>query len=442
LTIFAETEILFHFAGYNGELYQTLFNDLFSLINEINLGSRKKLGKSIIHLKYFSEVKAEIERFFKKAEYIISGHEKANPSKTAMTTILDGCKTPADIIEKKTRFYELLKGNRILEDDYQNYYSGYNHKYNIEDKELLRRISERTGIEDLSIYLRFLNYVNIHRKGISDTGFEKVGYILLSGTATTLLLAWDEDIKTDGNIPLASHLGFLTNKFWFRLNKGFGKGEYLKSFDVVTKAQIVLSTLLNNSVGEKFEELQFESRSGNITEEQAISSIAELRRQAKKPEDINELDVEDVLKSIEESSIEKYLEEQEYLKNNVRKREKENIQLKEELEKKNKELLQKQQAFEETIRKREKENSEKETELARFRQIEKEKSEKKNKRIQLLKRVGVIFLILVLIAGGVLLYIYCNKLVGIIIGTIAGVFTILTFFRIDYKSILRVLRRN
>lgn len=150
LTIFIETEILFHFAGYNGQLFQTLFDDFFTLIKEINLKSQKKSGKRLIHLKYFPEIKDEIERFFKKAEYIISGNDKANPSKTAMTSIIDGCKSPAEIIEKKTRFYELLKTNSILEDDYSNYYSEQNHKFNLEDLGLLNILSEKTGIDDVS----------------------------------------------------------------------------------------------------------------------------------------------------------------------------------------------------------------------------------------------------------------------------------------------------
>lgn len=104
ITIFIETEILFHFAGYNGELFKILFNDFFTFVKEINSQSINKNGKKKIHLKYFSEVKNEIERFFKKAEFIINGEDTLNPSKTAMASIVNGCKTPSDIIEKKSTF--------------------------------------------------------------------------------------------------------------------------------------------------------------------------------------------------------------------------------------------------------------------------------------------------------------------------------------------------
>ena len=444
LTIFIETEILFHFAGYNGQLFQTLFDDFFSLAKEINLKSQKKAGKKLIHIKYFSEVKDEIERFFKKAEYIVSGREKANPSKTAMTSIIDGCITPAEIIEKKTRFFELLKTNSILEDDYITYYSDYNHKFNIEDQGLLKQLSEKTGIEDISTPLKYLNFINIHRKGISNRGFENVGYFLLSGTTNTLQLAWDESLKPNGNVPLATHLSFLTNKLWFRLNKGFGEGDYPKTFDIVTKAQIVLSTQINNSVAGKFDELQTKFKNGKLTEEQAVASIAELRRQAKKPEEINEYDVEDVLKSIEESSIEKYLQEQEHLKNKAQKQEEENVQLKQALNTKQQEIEKKDKEFQESFKQKEKENVEKEAELEGFREERRNKEGTKAKQKLILRKVFMGLLFVGFITGAILLFIYYKSVIGIIMGIIAGiagVSSILRFFGIDYKKVIQLFEK-
>jgi uncharacterized membrane protein YuzA (DUF378 family) len=56
-----EQEILFHLAGYNGELYQQLYFDFRELIREIN----RKAGKQLIKIKYFDSVKIEIDKFFK-----------------------------------------------------------------------------------------------------------------------------------------------------------------------------------------------------------------------------------------------------------------------------------------------------------------------------------------------------------------------------------------
>ncbi|MDO5106260.1 hypothetical protein [Capnocytophaga sp.] len=362
LTIFLETEMLFHFAGYNGELYKILFDDLFSLISEINLTSIKKKGKRLIHLKYFSDVKNDIENFFKKAEHIVLGRDKANPSKTAMTTIIDGCKTPADVVAKKTRFYNLLKQNSIIEDDYTEYYSIKNHQYNIEDQDLLDELSQKMNIDDLQPYLKYLNFVNIHRRGNSDNAFERIGYVLLSGTAYTLRLALDENIKPNGNIPLASNLSFLTNKFWFKLNKGFGKSDPPKSFDIVAKAQIVLSTQLNDTVSDKFDELQAKLKSGQITKEEVISTLVNLRSEAKKPEEINENNILNILGSIEENTIENHLKEQELFKLKADKNEKENSKLKETLALK--------RAKEEELQKR---NEKLEAELNKYKEAERKK---------------------------------------------------------------------
>lgn len=329
ITIFIETEILFHFAGYNGELFKILFNDFFTFVKEINSQSINKNGKKKIHLKYFSEVKNEIERFFKKAEFIINGEDTLNPSKTAMASIVNGCKTPSDIIEKKALFYDLLKTNGITEDTYTEYYSAKNHKFNIEDQSIIESLQSSIVTDyDIRENLKFLNYVNILRQGASDRNFENIGYILLSGNATTIQLAWHDLIKPNGNVPLATTLTFLTNKLWFKLGKGFGKNNYPKTFDIITKAQIVLSTQVNDSISYKYDSLQEKLKKGELNEKQALATIVELRRESKKPEDIKADDLSDILDTISENNIEKYVQEQELFKIQTQKQKEENENLK------------------------------------------------------------------------------------------------------------------
>ena len=347
ITIFIETEILFHFAGYNGELFKILFNDFFTFVKEINSQSINKDGKKKIHLKYFSEVKNEIERFFKKAEFIINGEDTLNPSKTAMASIVNGCKTPSDIIEKKALFYDLLKTNGITEDTYTEYYSAKNHKFNIEDQSIIESLQSSIVTDyDIRENLKFLNYVNILRQGASDRNFENIGYILLSGNATTIQLAWHDLIKPNGNVPLATTLTFLTNNLWFKLGKGFGKNNYPKTFDIITKAQIVLSTQVNDSISYKYDSLQEKLKKGELNEKQALATIVELRRESKKPEDIKADDLSDILDTISENNIEKYVQEQELFKIQTQKQKEENENLKKELLKANIKYQQKEQTVE------------------------------------------------------------------------------------------------
>lgn len=438
LTIYIETEILFHFAGYNGKLYQVLFSDFYKLIEEINKKSLAKGGKRLIKLKYFTEIKDEIDRFFRKAEFIVSGQDTANPSKAAMVSIINGCKTPAEIIEKKTKFYELLRSNGIHEDDYKSYYNADNYKYNLEDECLLKEISSNTEIEDPRTYLKYLNYINIHRRGESDRWFENIRYILLSGTRNTLVIAWDECIKASGEIPLASDLNFLTNKFWFNLNKGFGSEEYPKSFDIITKAQIILSTQLNDSVACKFDELQAKSKKGELTEREAVLSITELRRQARKPEDINEYDIQDVLKSISENSIELFLEEQEFFKNQAQKQILENEELKASILEIKKEQEENSKNTKQMLRAKESEFDELKEELQKYKDIELKKKEKRKKKKIVIKRIALTITFMLIMLISIYGYLYFNNLFAAILAILAIIGTIVsivTFFGFDYRKI-------
>lgn len=333
-TIFIDTEVLFNFAGYDGELYKTLFTDFLSFTEEINQHAPHKL----IELQYFKDVKDEIDRFFAKAEQIVSNTEKLIPSKTAMSSIVSGCKTPSDVVEKMTRFYDLLNNNDIVEDDYNDYFLPEYQKYNISDPNTIANISKTIKRDDISEHLRFLNFVKIRRKDGVGNNFERIGYILLSGNTITHKVAWHDDIKQNGIVPLVTSLSFITNKFWFKLNKGFGNLNYPKSFDVITRAQIALASQLNESVSNQFDSLKEKHKKGEITEDQAVATIVNLRQQTKKPEEIIVDNISDVLHFISDTKIERYILEHEHVKNVASVKSKENEELKESLVNKTKEL--------------------------------------------------------------------------------------------------------
>jgi len=128
LTIFLDTEILFFFAGFNGKIYEEIFNDFYKLIKEINSGSKENENK--IKLKYFDETEKEIFDFFHVANLIIENKKTLNPSKTAMREIINGCSTKSDIIVKRNRFFINLKTSGIQKEDEFNYYE--NNKYIVE----------------------------------------------------------------------------------------------------------------------------------------------------------------------------------------------------------------------------------------------------------------------------------------------------------------------
>lgn len=174
LTIYLDTEVLFNFAGYNGELFKSLFKDFYKYVNEIN----GKKSKRLIRLRYFEEVESEIDGFFAIAKRIVQGKAIANPKNTAMSSILDGCTTISDIEIKKSDFFQFLKISGIQKDSLKNYYSERNHKFNIVDQASIELISEDLNY-DISEHINFLNYIHINRNKEYLNNFINIKCILL-----------------------------------------------------------------------------------------------------------------------------------------------------------------------------------------------------------------------------------------------------------------------
>lgn len=320
LTIFLDTEILFYFFGYNGEVYKEIFNDFYKLVREINANSETKK----IKLKYFTEIEKEINDFFQVASLIIDNKKHLNPSKTAMKEIVNGCVTKSDIIVKQNKFFIMLKTAGILKEDEFDYYKDYSH--NIEGTEVLKELKQKSidkkrefNEESCLNHLKLFTKINTLRKGINNQGFDKSKYIILTGNRFIHYLAHNKNIKdNEKDIPFATDIDYITDKFWFKLKKGFGKSEDVpKSFDIVTKAQIVLSSQISNTVQEKYTALNEKYKAGKITKEEAISLNYELRESTLKPEEITEITVTDSLYFINNFSIEDHIREQAVLKQKV-----------------------------------------------------------------------------------------------------------------------------
>ena len=131
-------KFLFHLAGYNGDVFQKLTEELFSLISEMNTKSKTK----VIKVRYFEEVSNEIDVFFAKACDIVSGKEYVSAENYAMSEIINGCQNEADVIEKKTKFYRMLKNKNIFQEKDRNYYLDI-YKYNLISQEDIPKIWNR-----------------------------------------------------------------------------------------------------------------------------------------------------------------------------------------------------------------------------------------------------------------------------------------------------------
>jgi hypothetical protein len=320
LTLFLDTEHIFNFAGYNGSVYKEIFMDFNGLVKDINIHSTKKSGKKKIELKFFNETKRQIDDFFHVAGLIIQRKATLDPTKTAMTEILNGCRTLSDIILKKNRLLQELKSYGIHQEDERDYFK--DHSLVIEDPNTIAALkiaSEQNNRhfdqEEARQVLLIFTKVNVLRKGINNSGLEKIGYIFVTGTGASLLWAHNGLIKrNEKDIPFASSMDFITDKFWFKLKKGLNDKKALpKSQDIITKAQMVLASQLNNSISKRYNELTAKAKQGKLTQDEAISSYAELREMVVNPEDIIPEFIDESLAFLNDDNLEKFLHERSLL---------------------------------------------------------------------------------------------------------------------------------
>lgn len=421
LNIYLEQEILFYIAGYNGEVHKGLYEEMLAYISEIN--NRPPQRRRYINLWYTEEVKEEVDSYFSTAENIIEKGEAIDPSKTAMHHILQNAKSKSDVVEKKVRFYALLESKGIRLFSYK-YYSEDNQKYNIiKDNTVYeehQRIVQDKDIEHVRRYINKLNCVEILRKN-QNVSLDKVKHILLTANSAILKCAHSGSMRKRGEVPKATDVDFLINRFWFKLNKGFGRGMTPRTVDIVSRARMILSTLSNAKVSVIFDDIKKKYKEGEISAEDAKDLLIELRSYSKTPDEIINADDGDEIATLSDYDINLRLEELEREKqerkenkDTICRLQRELIALEEEKQKeeqlRQKEIRELQDTMDRTVQK--------------WDMLEQEKQERqKRKRIALGVIVGIICL--GALAGGlVALFYFDNSLTGIIsiaIGIIPGV---------------------
>lgn len=307
LCLYLDTEIIFHMAGYNGELFKNLFEEFYDQVTAVN----KKARKTVVKLLYFEETLNEIEHYFRTAEDIVDRKARLDISKMAMYTIVSNCKESYDVIQMKADLKLLLAEKRIILDNQNNYYDKEHVEFNVDHQQILDSFSN-DDFDENKVYekLRLINYVYIKRGHKSQRLFRNVGHILVSGNTMTFKVAnfIENQVET---VPLVWNLGNLTNRFWLTLNKGIVPSTQLKSFDLLSKARIVLSNKLNSSVERMFKQINEEVAAGSLTKERADIGIIELRKNNLAPENINADNAAQIMDIIDEKSYEHMIAESE-----------------------------------------------------------------------------------------------------------------------------------
>lgn len=303
-TIYLDTEILFWANGYDGILFKSLFDEFFDLVKEINL---KATNESKIKIKYFPETKQEVDAIFNAAEHIFKERRFADPSRTAMHYLLTGCRSRSDIVAKKGTFYSSLSRYNITQEIELNYYE--HPQYNCESHETLKLLSnEFQDVPDDKIanVLKFFTKINYLRGGVSNKGLEQSKAILVSGKNLSRSLAWHGAIMGgDGLIPFSTDLDYLTERLWWKLGKGFGSNiKSLVAFDVVARAQIILSSQIASKVSSEFKDLNRRIESGSMHINDANYIIADLKTKNVKPEELSADNLESLSEFLDIESIE------------------------------------------------------------------------------------------------------------------------------------------
>lgn len=303
-TIYLDTELLFWATGYDGALFKNIFNEFIELVKEI---SSKASDAGSLEVKYFPETKREIDSFFSYAEIVVSGGRVSDPSKTAMQHLLTGCTTRSDVVQKKAIFYSQLRKLKISEEGERDYYNPPD--YNLESNELLALLANdfaEIPSEKISNALKFFSKINYLRKGASNVRLEQSKAILVSGKNLSRNLAFHPSVlQVDGAIPFSTSIEYLTERLWFKLGKGFGSGAKTPAaFDVVSRAQVIISTKISSKVSHDFKSLLSKIESGEMTANDASYIIEDLKSRSVKPEDLNSENIESITDFLEVDSIE------------------------------------------------------------------------------------------------------------------------------------------
>jgi hypothetical protein len=304
---FLDTEYLFSAVGYNGELYQKLFYDFYNLVKEVNERCVSKGGQTKIKIRYFQDIKEEIEKYFDAAKKIKQGKETLDPSKEAMRIIINSCNDVNDIYRKKADFFAYLKRLDIEEYPEIEITDPNNIKYLLETEERIKTLlsSKKYNKEedDKILYLKLCDFINILRRGQNTGKAENIKYVLLSanGFAIKFSIELSKTISQK-YVPFISLMDFYTDKLWFNLRKGFNPKETATSFDVIARAQIVLSSLVQKDVSYEYEKLKEEMLRGEMDMTTANSYYFYLRNQNITPDLIDTETASSAISFLEEEN--------------------------------------------------------------------------------------------------------------------------------------------
>ncbi|QNR86448.1 hypothetical protein H9N25_08670 [Pedobacter riviphilus] len=313
LDIFLAPEHLFNALGYNGILFKEIFDDFYNLVSDINRANKPtaKNREKKIRLFYLPETKGEIDGFFFIGEKIISGKKTIDPSKNAMEALVKNANTISDIKTKQVNFYNQLKLMGIVEYDIE-FDAAKHARYNVVDQNVIKEIeveakkNKRPFDEEFCHnQLVLFSKINLKRLGKNSFPFEKISDIYITENAVSKYLAHNNAVKFQKeDTAFAKDIDFAIARFWFKLKKGFNTGNHLpKSFDLINKAKIIISSYTNNTVAREYHKINKQFKEGNLTEEDVVRLNIELKEKNNVPEYVSENNIDETLDFLKDDNF-------------------------------------------------------------------------------------------------------------------------------------------
>lgn len=314
LTVYLDTEFLFSCAGYNGEYYQQVFNELYDLIREVNASHRRRSKKEedLIILKYLRDTREVYSSIFASIKQLIDTKSVPDPSRKAMMKIYQESQSVFDVdIHKSKIDTEIQETYHIQYDsnDYTNLVT--DGRYVIFDAETVTDLDRNYNPENDEIIKRKIDYVSRvltiinGLRGDKDVQvFEQCKVVFLTGSRIGRGASVAVRNATKKAIPLASDIDFFVSRLWFKLNKQLSSNAIPVSLDIVARAQAVLTKEVTLKVRSFYDRLV----KSDMPEAQKKVLYATLKDAEEFLEPYNESSSDEVLTFIEYSSMDELME--------------------------------------------------------------------------------------------------------------------------------------
>ena len=157
-----------------------------------------------------------------------------------------------------------------------------------------------------------------------------VRFLLVTRNHRIIELSRNEKFYGDGDFYKSVSLDFMTTKFWFYLNKGFGSKTSYKSLDMFYKSRMVISSMINANVAKKYAELIERQKINPLNVDVVRETVFDLRNELKKPEEIENNNIDLWEASLSIGNLDAQLEEIEIRKRKEKEIEAENVKIKQE----------------------------------------------------------------------------------------------------------------